>query len=99
MTRYLAYACAVFAVALLAAPAASQAQEQQVVPLNGESTDNMANDLNAQQLKKIQSEQARMEREVEEKNAEAMRKYHEQQERNVERWRKEQMMLEQGEVP
>lgn len=98
MKRYLGYATAVFAFALLAAPVALKAQEQEVVPLDGESTDNMANDLNAQQLKRVQEEQAQMEREVEEKNAEAMRKFREEQERNLERWRKEQMMLH-GETP
>ena len=96
MTRYLGFAIAAFACALLAAPAGLKAQEQEVVPLDGKSTDNMANDLNAQQLKRVQDEQARMEKEVQEKNAEAMRKYKEEQERNIERWRREQMLLQQG---
>ena len=96
MTRYLGYAIAAFAFALLAAPVGLRAQEQEFVPLNGKSTDNLANDLNAQQLKRVQEEQARMEKEVADKNAEAMRKFKEEQERNLERWRKEQMMLQQG---
>ena len=96
MTRYVGYAVAALAFALLPAAVAAQTQEQEVVPLDGKSTDNMANDLNAQQLKRVQDEQARMEKEVQEKNAEAMRKYKEEQERNIERWRREQMLLQQG---
>lgn len=96
MKRYLGYAMAAFAFALLAAPAGLKAQEQEVVPLDGASTDNMANDLNAQQLKRVKDEQARMEKEVADKNAEAMRKFKEEQERNIERWRREQMLLQQG---
>ena len=94
MTRYVSYAVAALAFALLPAAVAAQTQEQEVVPLDGKSTDNMANDLNAQQLKRVKDEQAKMNKEVEEKNAEAMRKYREENERLMEQWRKEQMMLQ-----
>jgi hypothetical protein len=92
MTRYLGYAVAALAFALLPAPLAAQTKE--VVPLDGASTDNMANDLNAQQLKRVKDEQARMNKEIEDKNAEAMRKYREENQRNIEQWRKEQMLLQ-----
>ena len=95
MKRYVGYAVAGLAFALLPLAATAQTPEQEVVPLDGKSTDNMANDLNAQQLKRVQDEQARMNKDVEDKNAEAMRKYKEENERLMEQWRKEQMMLQQ----
>jgi predicted Holliday junction resolvase-like endonuclease len=53
------------------------------------STDNVANDLNAQQAKKIQQEQDEMNKKVQEENAERMRQWREENAKRIEEWKKE----------
>jgi hypothetical protein len=53
------------------------------------STDNVADDLNAQQAKKVQQEQDEMNKKVEEENAARMRQYEEENARRIEEQKKE----------
>jgi len=54
------------------------------------STDNVADDLNAQQAKKVQQEQDEMNKKVQEENAARMRQWQEENAKRVEEWKKEQ---------
>ena len=54
------------------------------------STDNVADDLNAQQAKKVQQEQDEMNKKVEEENAARMRQWQEENAKRIEEWKKEQ---------
>ena len=75
-------AIAALAVGLLAAPiGAAFAAET--------STDNMAEDLNAQQAKKIQQEQDEMNKKVEEENTARMQQWRQENEKRIEEWKKE----------
>jgi len=85
MNRYFP-AIAVLALALFPAAALAQGAE----PMNKPSpSDNIANDLNAKSLQKVQQEQEQMKKEVERKNEEAMRKWREQNEERYRQWKKE----------
>ena len=72
---------AIMALGLLAAGGAVRAAET--------STDNMANDLNAQQAQKLQQQQEEMNKKVEQQNAERMRQWREENEKRIEEWKKE----------
>jgi cell division septation protein DedD len=51
------------------------------------STDNVANDLNAQQANKIQQEQDEMNKKVQEQNAERMRQWREENAKRIQEWK------------
>ncbi len=54
------------------------------------STDNVADELNAQQAKKVQQEQDELNKKVEEENAARMRQWQEENAKRLEEWKKEQ---------
>jgi hypothetical protein len=88
MNRYFP-AIALMTLGLIAAPVAGHAQEGSEKLNKPSPSDNSANDLNAQAMKKVQEQQEQMNKAVEEENARRMEEWRKQNELRYEQWKKE----------